>query len=188
MSVVQVAPGLWRWTAPHPDWTETGDWPRKVGCVYYEAPEAVVLFDPLVPPERERFFDALDADVARLGRPVAILLTVAWHSRSAAELTKRYDARRSSPLSGVVQVSFTEVEETVYWIPEHLALVVGDTIFGDEHEGLSLCPETWVEGDVREALRGSLRRLLELPVEHVLTSHGEPVLGGGHAALAHALA
>jgi hypothetical protein len=33
-----------------------------------------------------------------------------------------------------------------------------------------------------------MRPLLELPIERVLVSHGEPVLRGGHAALARALA
>jgi hypothetical protein len=56
-------------------------------------------------------------------------------------------------------------------------------------DGLSLCPESWLEG------RGGLPRLvrdlaplLELPVERVLTSHGPPVLVDGRAALERALA
>ena len=50
MDVLQLADGLWRWTAPHPN---AANWPRfgppvppQVGCVYYEAPDAVVLIDP----------------------------------------------------------------------------------------------------------------------------------------------
>lgn len=187
MSVVKVAAGLWRWTAPHPDWTEAEEWPREVGCVYYESPDGVVLIDPLIPPDRDTFFEALDADVARVDGPVSILLTVAWHSRSAAELAERYDARRGELPGGVVEVPVPEFDETAYWIPQHLAVVVGDTLLGDEEKGLSLCPESWIQGDARAALRGSLRSLLELPVERVLTSHGEPVLANGHAALDRAL-
>lgn len=187
MNVVKVASGLWRWTAPHPEWTEAEDWPRDVGCVYYEAPDAIVLIDPLVPPERARFFEALDADVARLGKPVSIVLTVSWHDRSTAELSERYDASSGAPPGGVVEFPIAEADETAYWIPEHLALVVGDTLLGHEREGLSLCPESWFEGDSREAVRSSLRDLLELPIEHVLPSHGEPVLKVGRAALEHAL-
>ena len=37
------------------------------------------------------------------------------------------------------------------------------------------------------ALHDALRPLLELPVEHVLASHWDPVVGGGHAALQRAL-
>ena len=52
-----------------------------------------MLIDPLVPQdERDRFFEALDRDVERAGRPVAIALTCEWHGRSAAELRERYDA------------------------------------------------------------------------------------------------
>ena len=85
----RIEDGLWRWTAPHPDWKEGDDWDRDVGCVYWEAEDAVVLVDPLVPAddaERARFLEALDRDVARVGLPVAILLTCEWHGRSQAEL------------------------------------------------------------------------------------------------------
>ena len=55
MNVLEIERGLWRWTGLHPDWTpdEGGPdgWEREVGCVYYETPDAVVLTDPLVPPE-----------------------------------------------------------------------------------------------------------------------------------------
>jgi hypothetical protein len=37
-------------------------------------------------------------------------------------------------------------------------------------------------------LRAALAPLVELPVERVLVSHGEPVLENGHAALSRALA
>src|SRR5919108_611415 len=77
MDVEAIAPGLWRWTTPHPDWTpEQGGpdgWEAAVGSVYYEAPAAVVLIDPLVPAEteeRERFWRALERDVEAVGRPL----------------------------------------------------------------------------------------------------------------------
>ena len=60
MELERYAPGLWRWDR----------------SIYYESPHAVVLIDPAVPPgEEERFFRALDRDVARLGLPVVVLLT-----------------------------------------------------------------------------------------------------------------
>ena len=43
------------------------------------------------------------------------------------------------------------------------------------------------DGLDRAELRQALRPLLDLPVELVLASHGEPVLVDGHAALAHPL-
>jgi glyoxylase-like metal-dependent hydrolase (beta-lactamase superfamily II) len=187
MTVVQVAPGLWRWTAPHPEWTEDADWPREVGCVYYEAPDAVVLIDPLLPPDPAEFLRALDCDVARVGLPVAILLTVSWHERSAGELAARYGASRERP-AGVVEVPVESAEETLYWLPEPRALVAGDVLIGSDAGGLRLCPESWLpDGTSTSAVRAELRPLLDLPVERVLVSHWEPVLVDGHAAFAAAL-
>lgn len=186
MTVTEVAPGLWRWTAPHPDWQEGDDWEQEVGCVYYEAPGATVLIDPLVPPERERFFEALDRDVERRGTRVTILLTVPWHARSAAELTERYGADDMAP-AGIESFTVPEVEETLWWLREHATLVVGESLFGNRDGELSLCPDTWVKGERRADLRSSLLQLLDLPVERVLVSHGEPVLEHGHAALERAL-
>ena len=81
MDVERLADGLWRWTT------------AEAGCVYYEAPDAVVLFDPLLPAgEEEDFFAYLDRDVERLGLPVSILLTAARHERSAPILRERYGA------------------------------------------------------------------------------------------------
>jgi hypothetical protein len=195
MEVQELAPGLWRWTAPHPEWEphpepeSPADWPQEVGCIYYEAPNAVVLIDPLVPPppERERFFAALDRDVERRGHPVSILLTVSWHDRSVDEVAARYDALRTVP-DGVVALPVEGANETLYWLPEHGALVPGDVLIGDEGGGIRLCPDSWLPGETDPAvLRGQLRTLLDLPVERVLVSHGEPVLDGARAALERSL-
>ncbi|MHB1241969.1 MAG: MBL fold metallo-hydrolase [Gaiellaceae bacterium] len=190
MKVDMLAPGLWRWTTPHPDWTEAEEWPREVGCVYYEAPESTVLIDPLVPAderERERFFDALDRDVERCGLPVAILLTCDWHARSTDELTTRYDAGRETP-AGVEPFALPELEETIWWLPEHGALVPGDVLLGAA-EGVRVCPDSWLQGRISPAaIRDALRPLLELPVELILVSHGEAVLADARAALELALA
>jgi hypothetical protein len=53
---------------------------------------------------------------------------------------------------------------------------------------LRLCPERWLGKASHEDLRESLRPLLELPLERVLVSHGEPVLRDGKRALAGVLA
>jgi len=58
-------------------------------------------------------------------------------------------------------------------------------ILGTEAGGLRLCPASWLPTGIDEGrLRESLLPLLDLPVERVLVSHGEPVLQDGHAALA----
>jgi hypothetical protein len=69
--------------------------------------------------------------------------------------------------------------------------VPGDRIIGTPSGRLRLCPESWLgylsSGITLAALASALRPLLELPIESVLVSHGEPVLSGGRAALAEAL-
>jgi glyoxylase-like metal-dependent hydrolase (beta-lactamase superfamily II) len=102
MKAEKIESGLWRWTAPHPEWTPEkggpGGWERDVGCVYCEAPEGssagVLLIDPLAPPagtaDAAAFWKALDRDVSRSGRPVTILLTGPYHQRSASEIRERY--------------------------------------------------------------------------------------------------
>ena len=102
--VNRIEPGLWRWTVPHPEWTPEkgvpGGWGQQVGCVYHEGADAVVLIDPLVPPngtpEQDRFWRALDEDVERLGLPVAVLLANWYHVRSAREVRERYAQPRGS--------------------------------------------------------------------------------------------
>lgn len=199
MEVERLAEGLWRWTTRHPEWKQGDDWEPEVGCVYYEAPGAVVLIDPLVPvepEERERFWRALDGDVARLGRPVAALLTVRWHERSAAKMVERYGGtawrRGDDPDAlprGVEALPALSAEEVVFWLPEHGALVPGDVLLGDGKRGVRLCPADWLPaGRTLEGLGAELAPLLELPVELVLVSHGDPVLEGGREKLAAALA
>ena len=193
MQVEQLAPGLWRWLAPHPDWEPNpepespADWPREFGCVYYEAPQAVVLIDPLVPPERAAFLEALDRDVERLGLPVAILLTVSWHERSAGELTTRYDGSSEAP-AGVVPLPVESAQETLYWLPEPATLVAGDLLIGADDGGVRVCPDSWLpDGTSAAEARAALRTLLDLPVDRILVSHGEPVLADAQAALFAAL-
>jgi len=185
--VQEVADGLWRWTGLHPDWKPGEDWDQEVGCVYYGGPDAVVLVDPLAPPEdEERFWAALDRDVERAGKPVRVLLTVSWHGRSVKAVAERYGAATDGPLpAGVEAHAAPAGEETTYWLPAHGALVFGDVVLGAAG-GVRLCPESWLDGTLAQ-LKEELRPLLDLPVERLLVSHGEPVLEGGHAALARAL-
>lgn len=214
MHVDEIAPRLWRWTAPHPGWkpsdAEDGEgWEREVGCVYLEAADAVVLIDPLIPTapdERERFLTHLDADVERAGTPVAILLTVAAHERSAPELAERFGAEvwahereverwgargdrvflAGADLPGGV-TALDAAFEIVFWIPAHAALVAGDILLGASAGGVRVCPDSWLGPWSREDVRAQLRPLLDLPIERILPSHGAPVLVDGRDALAAAL-
>lgn len=187
----QLLPGLWRWTAPHPDWRPGGapgsvdDWPQEVGCVAYEAPRTLVLVDPLVP--EDGFLDEL---VERRDRPVSILQTIRFHGRSRELLERRCaDRLAPEPGPGVDPVPIGGTGETMVWLPELRALVPGDRLLGDGRGGLRMTPESWLRYLPldRAGLAEALRPLLDLPVEHVIVSHGEPVIGGGRAAIARAI-
>jgi hypothetical protein len=52
-------------------------------------------------------------------------------------------------------------------------------------EGPRLSSE-WIHDDL-DRVRAALQPLLELPVERILLTHGEPVLAGARGALARAL-
>jgi hypothetical protein len=196
--VDRIAEGLWRWTARHPEWQHGDPWPHDVGCIYYEAPEAVVLVDPLVPADPRdglRFWRALDRDVERLARPVVVVLTTSVHERSAVTVCERYGATTvrpgadTSPPAGVRAFEVPDWNESVLWLAEHRALVPGDSLVGDGAGGVTVIPEAWLpQWSTAAGLAERLRPLLELPVERVLVSHGEPVLADGHAALSRALA
>lgn len=193
MEARELAPGLWRWTARHPEWAEAdaADWDPDVGCVCCELDGGIVTVDPLVPTEtveRDRFWRALDRDVERLGAPV-VLTTVSDHARSAAEVVGRYGAsdRTVDDIAGLQAIATARFEEIVYWLGPYRALVAGDVLLADDAGGVRVCPDDWCEGLDHDAVWASLRPLLELPVELVLVSHGAPVLSGGHAALVHAL-
>jgi hypothetical protein len=200
--LLELRPGLYRWTAEHPEAqtdAEPGspaDWGPDVGSVAYAAPDALVLIDPLVPPDRGDVQQELDALVRRHGQRVAILTTLQFHSRSRQRLAERYGASTSRAKKtlpgGVETVPVRGAGETMVWLPEQRALITGDRLLGDDRGGLRLCPESWLrylpsKMDHPE-LREALRPLLDLPVEMVLVSHGEPVLSAGRAALARAIA
>jgi hypothetical protein len=198
-ALAELRPGLYRWEARHPDADSDpdpggpADWGPDVGSVAYETPEALVLVDPLVPADRPDVQEPLD-ELAR-GRPVVILTTLAFHRRSRDELAARYGASTSrakgSLPAGVETIQIRGAGETMVWLPEHRALVPGDRLLGDERGGLRLPPEAWLRylpsGMRHPELREALQSLLHLPVEMVLTSHGQPVVAGGRDAIARAL-
>ncbi len=191
----QIRPGLWRWTAPHPDWqpSDSADapdsWPRDVGCVLYQAPSEAVFIDPLAPPHDPAFWAWAD-EICR-GRSVSVLETILFHRRSREEFRARYGAATTAP-SGVLPLRLPEFHETLHWIEEHRALVPGDSLIAGADGELRMCPQSWLDfiaaGLTIAGLRAALERALAgLDVELVLVSHGEPVLHDGAAALAGAL-
>jgi hypothetical protein len=196
---VEIVPGLLRWTAPHPAWNpqaapgSSADWDENVGSVLYELQDAVALIDPLLQAEgRSEFLQWLDGRIA--ARPVSVLTTIRWHRRDRAELAERYRSITSRAWNtiphGIKPLPLRGAGEVMFWLPAVATLVAGDRLIGGRDGRLEVCPESWLK-DVHVSRRGLaelLRPLVELPVERVLVSHGEPVLRDGRAALARAIA
>ena len=180
IETAEIRPGLWRWTAPHPEWgpekRRPGGWGEMVGCLYYEPPggDATVLIDPLAPsagtPDADRFWSALDRDVARAGRLVAILLGNHFHQRSAQEVADRYrdgpgaaiwghaetlhrvtckidrPFRPGDPLPGGVAalgIEGLEEPEVALFLPAHRALAIADAVLGAGGGRVRVAPRSW---------------------------------------------
>ncbi len=199
----EVEPGLRYWRAPHTEWNGATEWPERVGCVYYEAADALALIDPLLPRGlEESFLAALDRDVARLDRPVAVLLTAPWHKRDAASIAERYgtivwahpaaQARlpfetETGPLpDGIETFSADGVWEgdVAFYIRPHRALVVAEFLMGI-NGGMRVCPSPALQD--RAEFERSLHTLLDWPIDHVLVGHGQPVIGDGARRIKEAL-
>lgn len=195
----ELRPGLWTWTAPHPEWTpDSQGWDREVRSYAYDAGDSLVLFDPLVATD--------DVEELADGRPIAVLITCRWHVRSSAELVERLAATVHGPVEdlevGVNALRYElgqdlpgDVEpqtggyddEATLWLREHAALVVGDVFLGGGR-GFHVQPDSWLtDGMTHDELRARLRPLLELPVEMLLPTHGDPILESAHEQLEAAL-
>jgi hypothetical protein len=194
--VEEIRPGLWTWTARHPEWTPgdggPGGWEQEVRSYAVRSGDTVVLIDPLEPPNE------LKAQAA------AVLLTVWSHVRSgdklglpvhapASELARvpgalPYDAGDTLPGGVEVQPGF-HPGEPLLWIPEHGALVSGDVLLGDRAGGIRLEPEPWMpSGTTAADAAAGLRHLLDLPIRLLLPTHGDPVTDDAPARLRLALA
>lgn len=184
-----VAPGLWLWRQPHPEWREGLDWEAQVTSFAVESRGVAVVLDPLAPPPGARdVWARLDALA-----PEAVVVLKPDHVRDVDLFVRWYGARAFGPflfwrndipradvepirpgdeLPGGLQVLFDgrgHMETPVY-LPEQRALVFADalTAFGGV---LRVWGTPWHERRTLPALRA----LLELPFEQVLVAHGEPV-------------
>ena len=96
MAITQIADGLWRWTARHPDWSPdksgVGGWEHEVASHYLETDDAAVAIDPLIPNDSgaHDVWNVLDAGARR--HCLDIVITIHWHGRSTDFLRSRYSA------------------------------------------------------------------------------------------------
>jgi hypothetical protein len=185
-----VVQGLWLWRTPHPDWSPDADWEPLVTSTCVESGGEIALLDPLAPPE-----DANDVWTRLDARPPTfIVILKPDHVRDVDRLTERYGARAFGPsLFWPDDVPATELEaiepgselpgglvalydgrgrnETPLWLPEQRALVFADALTAPGDGELRVWATPWHEERVLPALRA----LLDLPFEHVIVAHGEPV-------------
>jgi hypothetical protein len=185
--IEEIRPGLKRWVTSHPDWKpeedELDESYRPVASVLHHVPNALVLIDPLVPDD---LWPLLDAEVEASGAAVVVLTTIKFHVRSRDEFARRYGAQLGGEPDGVRPFSAERGDEVALWLEKPRAVVFGDAVLGDQNGGLRLTP--WSRSaEALEDTRRALLPLLDLPVELVLPSHGEPVLEHGRDALARAL-
>ena len=184
-----VAPGLWLWRQPHPDWSAGSDWEAEVASFAVESDGVSVLLDPLAPPPSARdVWDRIEQsppDAVVVLKPDHVRdvdLFVRWYGASAhgPQLFWRDDIPRTelkrvrpgNELPGGLQAHDDGrlAMETPLYLPEQRALVFADGLTAPGGE-LRVWSTPWHEQRALPALRA----LLDLDFEHVLVSHGEPV-------------
>ena len=194
-----VAAGLWIWRTEHPAWRPGLDWERLVTSTYVESRGERLVLDALAPPpDAGDVWERLDARP-----PTAAVVLKPDHVRDVDLFVRRYGPRAFGPsLFWRDDIPETELEriepgselpgglvalydgrgraETPLWLPEHRALVFADALTAPGGE-LRVWATPWHE----ERALPALRALLDLPFQHVIVAHGEPV--HDRAAYEHAL-
>jgi hypothetical protein len=187
--ILDVADGLWVWRLRHPDWSPDADWEPPVTSTCVESGGEVVVLDALAPPdEADPVWERLDAKP-----PTVAIVLKPDHVRDVDRFVKRYGVRAYGPyLFWRHDIPETELEgvqpgdelpggllalydgrgrsETPVWLPEQRALVFADALTAPGGE-LRVWATPWHE----ERALPALRDLLQLPFEHVIVAHGEPV-------------
>ena len=189
VEMIDVAPGLWIWRVEHPGWREDAGWEPPVTSTLVESGGETAVLDGIAPPADAReIWDRLDA------RPPTLAVVLKPdHVRDVDVFVQRYGARAYGPwLFWRHDIPDTELVplqpgdelpggliglydgrgrgETPLWLPEQRALVFADALTERDGE-LRVWATPWHEERVLPALRA----LLELPFEHVIVSHGEPL-------------
>jgi hypothetical protein len=206
VGVQEIADGIWRWTARHPEW-HPGTWGAEVGCYALAAGGGTVLIDPLAPDGDAGFWERLDGVVAG---PVTCLITIGYHLRSAEDVCARYPGttvwghenvgkrmrdrdrfRQLSPASAPAGVRAFAIGkprrgELPVLVEAHAAVAFGDAVVGTDGGLRMWCNEPVDEERRRfyaERFAPTLGPILAEPIDHVLVTHGPPAVGDGHAAL-----
>ncbi len=198
--VQEIVTGIWCWERL-PRGLRPGEFGARTS--YALVVEGETLFvDPLVDGGEDPALGVLDDLV---GSRVRILISKPFHTRSAEPLWRRYRraqariyghpevATRLGDASGFEAVTGgTYVGGVARFHPlAHRALVFGDAVVETGGGELRVWDDP-VDSERRrrwwhERYLPTLERLAALEAEHVLVTHGQPVLGNGAAALRRAL-
>lgn len=184
-----VTPGLWIWRVEHNEWKPGLGWDPPVTSTCVESGGEIAVLDALAPPEGAvEVWERLDA-----APPTMAVVLKPDHVRDVDLFVRRYGTRAFGPfLFWRHDVPETELEpvepgdelpggfvalydargraETPLWLPDQRALVFADALTAQDGE-LRVWATRWHE----ESVLPALRKLLELPFETVIVSHGDPV-------------
>jgi|SRR4051812_14665213 hypothetical protein len=193
MTMREILPGVFHWTALH----------EPIGLrvsSYYVQPAGIVL-DPKVP---EEGLDALP------GRPMQIVLSSGHHSRDARRFADafgipvRASREAADHLGDTLAVdTFTDHDELAPGVTAihigklsadegalHLAVAEGAIVFADGltryGDALGFFADELLGDDpprIKAGLKQAFDGLLTRDFDHLLFAHGEPLVGGGKAAL-----
>jgi hypothetical protein len=189
VEIRDVARGLWLWRQPHPDWRPGSDWEPEVTSVAVESGGVSLVLDPLAPPPGAReVWDRLEALA-----PSVVVVLKPDHVRDVDLFVRWYGARAYGPFlfwrGDAPRVELEPLEpgdelpgglralddgrgrmETPLYLPEQRALVFADGLTAPGGE-----LRVWASPRHEDRALPALRAMLELPFEHVLVAHGEPV-------------
>jgi hypothetical protein len=209
--VEQIADGIWRWTARHPEW-HPGAWGAEVASYALAGDRRSVLIDPLAPEGDEGLWAQLDEIAAR---PVIVLITIGYHIRSTEKVCARYPgtavwghrnagerlADRSvfhelapgatPPGVRAYHIGRPRRTELPVLVESHAALAFGDAIVGTGAGLRMWCNEPLDERRRRfyaERFGPSVAPIADEPFDHVLVTHGPAAVGNGREALEAAVA
>jgi hypothetical protein len=184
-----VAAGLWIWRLEHPAWKPGQGWEPLVASTCVASGGETLVLDPLAPPaDAVEVWERLDARP-----PTAVVVLKPDHVRHVDLFVRRYGVRAFGPRlflrDDIPETKLEWIEpgyqlpggiialydgrgrsETPLWLPEQRTLVFADALTAPAGE-LRIWATPWHE----ERALPALRALLELPFEHVIVSHGEPV-------------
>ena len=192
----EIVPGIYHWTAMHPDIH------MRVSS-YYVEPAGIVI-DPLEPEDGMGFFDGLDL------APQQVVLTSGLHWRHSDRFRDRYDAtvrvvaegvdrwlaggrtdREAEPFHYNDEVAPGVIAHEVDRIaPDDTALIIehgdgaialADSVIAPDGV-LAFVPDSLMDDprDTKHALRERLRGLLTKRFDSLLLAHGQPIRSGAH--------